>query len=430
MECPMIKKTIGLACVVAALIVSPLGHFAGLAVCEAGKDDAHLRPYVDVLEKQALAPVDFVLNAMKNHQLLIFDDGLHTAVEPFEFYQQILETPAFNSRVKTVFIELLPLTRQPAIDAYLSADEENPELLFPAFQDATGFGLAYKTYFDLMRTIYNVNATLPDAERLKVYGVNSPTYWSEIRTSEELALYRDGKIGRDNYMYGIILDRMNSFETNARAMFLTNSRHAYNGIRQNNGQFYWNTATFFRQWHPGATYTIRFHSPSLHLERRAADPTTARTDQGLEDKIVKWARIGDGIWDSAFAALQNRPMGFALPGTPFGREPYIGNHMLDVKPGQTMGDAYDGVIFLAPMEALRKTAILDIIYTDEFKLEVARRYRIHYTDEQLKTRFERYGVSTLQEMAELLAEAEEERRLPQANVVGPIDEWKAGKNRE
>ena len=44
--------------------------------------------------------------------------------------------------------------------------------------------------------------------------------------------------------------------------------------------------------------------------------------------------------------------------------------MLDAAPGQTMYDAYDALIFLAPVETCRQTAMVDFLYTEEFKHEL------------------------------------------------------------
>src|SRR5262249_27425531 len=116
-----------------------------------------LEPYVQTLREAGVEPVRFVIDKLRDHHLLTFDDGMHTAVEPFLFYQQLVREPAFHKPVKWIFLEAIPINLQPHIDAYLDTQPENPALLYPAFQDDYGMGFPYKTYFDLLHTVYEVN---------------------------------------------------------------------------------------------------------------------------------------------------------------------------------------------------------------------------------------------------------------------------------
>ena len=102
--------------------------------------------------------------------------------------------------------------------------------------------------------------------------------------------------------------------------------------------------------------------------------------------------------------------------------------MLNIAPNQTMYDAYDALIFLGPVEKMHKTALVDFIYTNEFKKEVERRYRILYTEEQIKKEFDDYGVNDLKKLIEKTFVAEPQKLLPQSKLIEPIDAWKERKN--
>ena len=208
---------------------------------------------------------------------------------------------------------------------------------------------------------------------------------------------------------------MNNFENGKKGIFLTNTRHAYKGIKNKKNELYWNCGTFFHQWHPRKTYSVRFHNVYLFLEKN-------------ESGIFLWDRIGSGIWDSAFEVFGNEPIAIPLKKNVFGMESYIGNHMLNIAPNQTMYDAYDALIFLGPVEKMHKTAIVGFIYTNEFKKEIERRYRILFKEEQIKKEFKEYGVNTLEELIEKAFVAEPQKLLPQSKLIGPIDTWKQEKN--
>lgn len=389
--------------------------------------DDRLQPYLRVLREEGQGPVRFVVEQLRAHPLVIFDDALHTAVEPFDFYQQLVKDPAFQRQAPALFLEVVPSNKQRHLDAYLAAPGDDPRLLYPAFQDdANGFGFPYRTYFDLLRTVRAVNQTLPEGRKLRVYGVGSPTFWSEVQTPQDLRQFRKSLASYDHHMYVSILNELDQFRGDKRGVFLTNTRHAYKGIRRRDGQFFWNTATFFQQRHPGKTYSVRLHNVVLSIRARKAPATAPRTAEGLENVEYKFVRVAQGLWDSAFRARGDRPVAFPITGNVFGNEPYVGNHQLDALPNQKMQDAYDAVIFLAPLEKLRQTAFVDFLYTPAFKQELKRRYRVLYTEAELADLIKKGGARDLDELIDKKFVARAEEPLPQARSVGPIDEWKAG----
>lgn len=401
--------------------------FAHFHTAAASENVVHprLQPYIEVLRQQGHDPVDFVLARLNDYDLLIFDDAWHPVVEPFEFYQELVQTPEFRTQVKNIFVEIFPLNKQPHLDAYFNTEPENRELLYPAFQDDfSGTGWPLQTYFDLLHTVYEVNRELPAEERLRVLAVNAPTYWREIKTSQDVQLFRKSLIGNDYTMYKIILSELDRFESGQKGIFLTNTRHAYKGIKDRNGRYFWNCGTFFYQWHPGKTYSIRFHNLALFVEQeKPVDANTARTTAGMERFSYKWVRMADGLWDSAFAALENKRIALPLRDNIFGKEPYVGNHMHKAAAGQTMYDANDAIIFLAPLEALHNSAKVDFIYTPAFRQELERRYRLLYAEAQLKKQMEENQVNALQELIDKQHAAKAAELIPQARALSAMDAW-------
>jgi len=378
--------------------------------------DERLNSYLNVLTKEGKDPIDFVLDVIQSHNLIIFDDALHTAAEPFEFYQKLIKTLGFNDQAKYIFLEAISINKQQHLDAYFESEPEQIELLYPAFQDDfSGLGWSYKTYFDLLHSIYITNKSLPLDKRYKVLGVASPTYWSEIETVKDVELFHKTLSSYDFLMYKTILSVLDDFKNEKKGIFLTNTRHAYKNIKNKKNKYYWNVGTYFYQGHPGKTYSIRFHNICLFLEKN-------------DEVRIKWDRIGNGIWDSAFRATGDEPMAFTLKDNVFGQEDYIGNHMLNVYPNQTMYDAYDALIFLTPLEKQHKTAKVDFIYTKAFKEEIERRYRILFTEEQIKKEFEKYNVEILIKLIDKKFIYEPQKILPQVNDLGPIDAWKNNSN--
>ena len=204
--------------------------------------------YLAALRERGAPPVDFTIAAFDSVYLVIFDDALHPAVEPFVFYEKLIQDPRFTARPRYVFLEALPMNQQPALDAYLASDPEDRTLLHPAFQDDfSGTGWSLQTYFDLLHAIREVNRSVPVNRRITVVGVASPCSWACIRTSRDLELFRESLDAYDFQMYANIKRNLDDFRSGRLGIFLTNTRHAYTGVRRSDGRYYWNCGTFFRQ---------------------------------------------------------------------------------------------------------------------------------------------------------------------------------------
>ena len=328
--------------------------------------------YYNVIKEEGSEPISFVREMLKNYDLLIFDDALHAAVEPFEFYGEYLENNPYS--VNYIFLETTSVLSQVHIDSFLNHQEKDIALLIPVFQQDFNYGWRYETYLMLFSKIWDINQKLPVQDRIKIIGVDQPIYWEGLHTRKDYDLFQKTLISRDYFMYKTILNYMGNFNSGKKGMFLTNTRHAYKGIRDRDGRFYWNAGTFFHQWHPKKTYAIRFHNMNLSIE--SVKNVAKSSTEGLDRFVYKWVRMDKGLWDKAFARHGNKPVAIPFKGTIFGKHPYIGNHMINILEGQTMYDAYDALIFLKPLEKTMFSAKTNFFCTREFRKEIERRVKI------------------------------------------------------
>lgn len=383
-----------------------------------------IQTLVSILKTEGEDPAQYVLGKVQSHSLVIFDDAMHNLAEPWDFYQALIQNPEFVENLNYIFIEIIPLNKQPNLDAYFNAPNNNQELLYPAFQSGTGW--QYKIYFDLFNAIYEVNKNLPPERRVKVIAVSTPSYWSAIKTSEDVQnYYQNDPLARDYLMYQLIKNKLDDFQGNKKGIFLTNTRHSYIGLKRKDGTNFWNAGTFFRQWHPGKTFSIRFHAPLLEVrENKSLSDNDATTREGLEKFEIKWVRPAKGLWDEAITVF-GKTVAIDLEKNPFGDHPYIGNLMLNALPGQTLSSVYDGMIFLEPMDELEESAKVDFIYTEQFKKELARRLTIILTPGQLELSMEEANVQNLDELIEIWFGHSPRRPLAQIKELGPKDEWRS-----
>jgi hypothetical protein len=202
-------------------------------------------------------------------------------------------------------------------------------------------------------------------------------------------------------MYLEILQSMKGFAKGKKGFFLTNTRHAYKNIKDSTGKLYWNTTTFFNQRNSDKVFSIRIHNVALSIESAKAATSVRKSTDGLDELVYKWIRMDNGHWDSAFDMNGNRPVAIPLKNSSFGQTAYVGNHMADVAVGTNMYDAYDAIIFIAPLTELHFSAGLNYIYTPQFKPELERRLKL------LKVDFDAFlksnNVSTFDEYYEQIS---------------------------
>jgi len=378
------------------------------------QENKSISNYLDVLEKTGKDPVKFVNNLLDDFDLLIFDDALHLAKEPFDFYQTLVRNNLFKSKVKYIFIEVFSITSQPYIKDYFNSPIKDNTILLPVFQnDYSGYGWRYKTYLDLLSTIWEVNSQLSESKKIQVICVDQPIYWKGIQTRKDYDLFQQSLVGRDYFMYKIISQTLDSFKNGDKGIFLTNTRHAYKGIKKSDGEFYWNTGTFLNQWHPKKSYSIRLHNVNLSIQSKLDSISKSSTER-LDRVSYSWVRIDNGLWDKAFKENGNVPIAISLEENIFGESSYVGNHMLNVIDNQTMYDAYDGLIFLAPLEELYFSAKVDFIYTDLFIQELKRRISL-LQENQLSTFLIKNEVDSLDDYINKLVRYQE----PKKNTLVP-----------
>lgn len=357
--------------------------------------------YYEVLKKEGESPLQFIQQQLDTNDLILFDDALHNAVEPFEFYKDLLRMK--ENKVDYVFLEVFGINHQSHIDAYLENADKDNSLLLRVFQDGfSGYGWKYATYLELLSAIWDINHS--GSRKIQVRAVDQPIYWEGIHNRKQYDIFLKSLTARDYFMYKTILDIMASFKEGKKGIFLTNTRHAYKQIRNKEGALYWNTGTFFEQWHPNKTYSVRIHNATLSIERKKNTGKNATAD-GLGGYKYEWIQMQDGLWDTVFEMNDNRPVAFSLKDNVFGEAPYVGNHMLNGEEGQTMYDAYDALIFLKPLDELHFSGKIDFIYTDTFKIELERRLRILH-EGQITEFLSKNEVGSLAEYIEQISVAQ------------------------
>ena len=166
-------------------------------------------------------------------------------------------------------------------------------------------------------------------------------------------------------------------------------------------------------------------SAGLHLCQRLGDdevfavfPHGPRTTN--EGEVS--GRLALGLFETAFAALGNRPMAFPLDHGPFGEQPF------DADPDRLTTDpysrGYQAYLYLGPLEDEVFSPLIPGFYTDEFVRELDRRVRLMGGKGLVEAGIIRKldGPS----FAAWMAQGWGRPRGWTADRLGPLDAWRDG----
>jgi len=93
--------------------------------------------YYTVIKEQGKEPVRFIADKLNSHDLIIFDDAMHLAVEPFDFVCDYLTKNPES--IDYLFLEVFHITAQKNIDAFLNGGKKDTALLAEVFQRSRNF---------------------------------------------------------------------------------------------------------------------------------------------------------------------------------------------------------------------------------------------------------------------------------------------------
>ncbi len=313
--------------------------------------NAYLKPYVEFLNEQGRRPHAFMMEAFRKYQLVVMGE-VHNRPTYWAFNTQLVRDPTFAQSVGTIYMEL-PSNHQGRIDKFLAQDTCERERVIQMLRDFFELGWPCKPTLEFFIAVWEVNQKLPSDKKLRIRLVDMQRPWEKIQKKEDWQAYN---VDRDSFMAQNILDDIRTRKDSRNGFFIVGMGHAMEGLRDVGG-----TPKRSAGWHLKNTlgeqlFTIFQHAPVM---------TNSGDTSG---------RLALGLIDSAFAALDDRPVAFTLDEGPFGKLPFDG--MPDDYLSGTFDDGYDAYLYLIPLEDETLSPLIDGFYSDEFMPEVDRRYRL------------------------------------------------------
>jgi hypothetical protein len=359
--------------------------------------EAYLKPYVEFLTQQGCEPHAFVIEALQQYPLVVMGE-VHNRPAYWAFNSELVRDPAFARAVGTIYLEL-PSNHQQNIEAFLSRDTCQEDLVIQMLRDFFELGWPCKPTLEFFVAVWEVNQKLPGDQRLRVRLVDMQRPWEKIQKRQDWRAY---DVDRDQFMAENVLADSRTCPDKRHGFFVVGMGHAREELRcADQTTPCRSTGWYLKQALGEQLFTIFQHAPVM-------------TNRGVTS-----GRLALGLIDSAFARLNDRPMAFTLRKGPFGKLPFDG--MPDDDAYGTFGDGYDAYLYLIPLEDEIMSPLIEGFYSEEFMPEIDRRYRLMYG----KPLFTDIPLPTSQRVTALRAEYWGQPREWIHNL-GPENAWHFG----
>jgi hypothetical protein len=309
---------------------------------------------VGFLKRQATAPQDFLLKALKHHRVVILGE-VHNRSHYWAFYTSLVRSPGFARQVGVIYLEW-PHNDQVLMDRFLAAPRYDPAPLIDTLRDMHELGWPDQPTIEFCQAVWELNQSFPQPQRLRLVLVDKAEPWKQIQKREDWGKY---DVDRNKLMARLVASDLREHAQDSRhALFIVGYMHAIKHATYPGG-FPFESAG----WHLGRAlgeqnvYAVFPHSPVLANRGGRVD-----------------GRLGLGLFETAFAALLNRPMAFPLDHGPFGE--LLFDASLDFTTTDPYRAAFDAFLYLGPLEDEIMSPLIPGFYTDEYAREVDRRFRL------------------------------------------------------
>ncbi len=306
----------------------------------------YLRPFVEFLRREADDPLKFLLRALADHRVVILGE-VHHRPRYWAFNSSLVRDKAFAERAGVIYMEL-PGNDQPLVEKFLAAPKSDPQPIIEMLRDELWVGWPAQAMLDFFKAVWEVNPGLPSEPRLRIVLTDTQCPWKD-------------KVDRDQVMAENVLRDLREHSADLRhALFIVGYGHAWVNLTQGGEPM--KSAGWRLREKLGDTnvFAVFPHSPVVS------------NDGGVN------GRIALGLFETAFAALVNRPMCFPLDHGPFGEQVFDAS-MDDVDvTADPFRNGYQAYLYLGPLDEESVSPLIPGYVTDDFAKELDRRYRLMY----------------------------------------------------
>lgn len=315
------------------------------------------RPFTAFLSGIEASPEEFLLEMLGTHKLVI-NGEYHRRKVSWDMLKRLIRLPGFHEKTGRIFMEL-PSWCQPKMDAFMDSDTLNTGTILEIFREEQPNGWWDRGEFEFICDVWRLNRSLPAGKRIRIVLADYQIPYSKITDRKDARSLEN----RNTHMADVIEETVRTSSDGRNSLFLVGCAHAYKSRQSGiasaaSGQAEVPTA--------GAQLTDRLGAENVFTVFQHVLPG----DNTGNNKTP----IRGGMFDRAFEADGNRPVGFRLAGSPFGDEPFDGIYEIKYNASTgTYADNFDGYLFLHPIADEPQAEPLTEIFTDRFVEEIKRR---------------------------------------------------------
>ena len=312
-------------------------------------------PFRDFISGITTSPEQFLLDMLASHELVINGES-HRRKASWDMLKRLIALPEFSETVGRIFMEL-PSWCQPKMDQFMATDTLDTEIILKIFREEQPNGWWDRGEFEFLCDLWHLNHELRNDRKIKVILADYQVPYS-LMTNKQ-----DEKEDRNTHMAETIAQNILASSDRRNSLFLVGCAHAYKSRQAGIASAAYGEES---QMTAVAQLAAKLGGENVFT---VFQHTVSGDNHGGNKRPIR-----GGVFDRAFELNGNRPVGFSLANSPFGKEPFDG--IYEIKYNISTGsysDNFDGYLFLCPTEDEPKATPLTEVFTDEFVVEMQRR---------------------------------------------------------
>lgn len=334
-----------------------------------------ISPYVSFLKEQKDAK-DYIFELFEKNDVVVLCERMHPELSQYDFITDLISDNRFIENVGNVFSEVGSITQQAKLDQLMHSDSlstsEFEQKLAGILQNISFFPLwEFTNQFDYYSHLYRLNQGLPVNKRIQHYVSDIPCNWDSIRNKQDYSRIKDRIYQREKILAANVIDRFdkikNSGDSRKKCLVIMNYRHAFGlvGGKEQKGDSWQTCTSYIMKKYPGKVANVMLNTVKNSFGLCVPDYPPYILP-------VQNSPIKKGIWDNAFAQVENKSLGFNFADSPFGNCKFD-LFFIPVWKKYRYQDVFTGFVFYKPLEEHSLGYGFKNINTNDFFNEVSDR---------------------------------------------------------
>jgi hypothetical protein len=159
--------------------------------------------HIDFIESQENTAKEYILNAFKDHKMVIVCERHHREFTKYKLFLEIVRTPYFINNLGDIFAEVPLLNMQNRINRFLISEIEDSIAIHNQltsivrdYHDITDWDACNLPWF--LRELQELNRSLPESKKITFYHCDREFNWEKCQSTDDYLAYRNTTVNRDS----------------------------------------------------------------------------------------------------------------------------------------------------------------------------------------------------------------------------------------